>query len=156
MHQQQFWVLGNIQTLTNKILTDSANNIMAKSLKSSTTTTDVSSATAPASIQSLIASLSTAATWQNITTGFISDISISSVSDKNILRYDNSTSKWKSTADLTTTENTVYNLTYSTFQISSLNWSLNAIPRNGSNINFMFMVVRFQVFLPIRDIIQQI
>ena len=61
-----------------------------------------------------MATSKTAATWQNITTGIISDVSISSVADINILRYDNTTSKWKNTADLTTAENTIYNLTYST------------------------------------------
>ena len=35
------------QTLTNKTITDSTNNIMAKSLKSATTTIDVSASTAP-------------------------------------------------------------------------------------------------------------
>ena len=54
----------NTQTLTNKTLIDSTNNIMAKSLKSATTTIDVSSATAPSNGQVLMATSSTTATWQ--------------------------------------------------------------------------------------------
>jgi hypothetical protein len=55
------------QTLTNKTITDSTNNVMAKSLKSATTTVDVSAATAPSSGQVLTATGSTAATWQTPT-----------------------------------------------------------------------------------------
>lgn len=61
------------QTLTNKTITDSTNNVMAKSLKSATTTVDVSAATAPSSGQVLTATSSTAATWQAPTTS--SDVS---------------------------------------------------------------------------------
>ena len=53
----------NTQTLTNKTLTYSANNVMANSFKSATTTIDVSSATAPSANQALIATSSTTATW---------------------------------------------------------------------------------------------
>ncbi len=52
------------QTLTNKTITDSTNNVMAKSLKSASTTVDVSAATAPSSGQVLTATSSTTATWQ--------------------------------------------------------------------------------------------
>lgn len=50
-------------TIYNKTLTDASNNIMAKSLKSATTTIDVSAATAPSAGQVLTASSSTAAIW---------------------------------------------------------------------------------------------
>lgn len=52
------------ETLTNKTITDSTNNVMAKSLKSATTTVDVSAATAPSSGQVLTATATTTATWQ--------------------------------------------------------------------------------------------
>lgn len=52
------------ESLTNKTITDSTNNVMAKSLKSATTTVDVSAATAPTSGQVLTATSGTAATWQ--------------------------------------------------------------------------------------------
>lgn len=55
------------QTLTNKTITDSTNNVMAKSLKSATTTVDISAATAPTAGQTLRATASTAATWQSET-----------------------------------------------------------------------------------------
>ena len=54
------------QTLTNKTITDSTNNIMAKSLKSATTTIDVSASTAPSAGQALIATSGTSATWQSV------------------------------------------------------------------------------------------
>jgi hypothetical protein len=53
----------DIQTLTNKTLTDASNNILAKSLKSATTVIDVSAATAPTAGQVLTASSGTAAQW---------------------------------------------------------------------------------------------
>ena len=43
------------QTVTNKTIIDANSKIMAKSLKSATTTVDVSSATAPSANQALIA-----------------------------------------------------------------------------------------------------
>lgn len=55
------------QSLTNKTITDSTNNVMAKSLKSATTTVDVSAATAPVTGQVLKATDSTHATWQDAT-----------------------------------------------------------------------------------------
>lgn len=64
------------QSLTNKTLTDSTNNIMAKSLKSATTTIDISAATAPSSGQVLTATGATSATWQSLAA------SSSSVSNK--------------------------------------------------------------------------
>lgn len=57
----------NTQTLTNKDLTDSTNNVTARSLKSATTVVDVSAATAPTAGQVLTATSGTAATWQTIT-----------------------------------------------------------------------------------------
>ena len=52
------------QALTNKTLTDTSNNVAAKSLHSATTVVDVSAATAPVSGQVLTATSGTAATWQ--------------------------------------------------------------------------------------------
>ena len=52
------------QTLTNKTITDTTNNVAANSLKSATTLVDISSATAPSLGQVLTATSSTAATWQ--------------------------------------------------------------------------------------------
>lgn len=49
---------------TNKTLTNTNNNVAAKSLHSATTVVDVSAATAPSSGQVLTATSSTAATWQ--------------------------------------------------------------------------------------------
>ena len=54
----------NSQTLTNKTITDSTNNVTAKSLKSATTTVDVSAATAPSAGQVLTATDSATANWQ--------------------------------------------------------------------------------------------
>jgi len=59
----------NSQTLTNKTLTDATNNITARSLKSVTTTVDVSGATAPLSGQVLTATSNTTATWQTPAAG---------------------------------------------------------------------------------------
>lgn len=57
--------LSTSQTFTNKTITDSGSNVMAKSLKSATTTVDVSAATAPSAGQVLTATSSSAATWQS-------------------------------------------------------------------------------------------
>ena len=59
-----------------KPITDVTNNAMAKSLRSATTTIDVSASTAPSSGQVLTASISTSASWQSITTSLISDYTI--------------------------------------------------------------------------------
>ena len=65
-----------VQTLTNKTLTDSTNNIMAKSLKSATTTTiDVSAATAPSTGQILTATSSNTANWQTLSSTTCSGLS---------------------------------------------------------------------------------
>ena len=75
-------VIHNIsQTLTNKSLLDSTNNIMAKSLNSATTTIDVSLANAPSLNQVLIATSTSRSTaiWQNLTTSLLSDISLSTI-----------------------------------------------------------------------------
>ena len=68
----------NVQTLPNKTLTDTTNNILASSLKSTTTTIDISSATAPTNNQALIATGSTGATWQTINHLNISNIGTNS------------------------------------------------------------------------------
>lgn len=52
------------QSLTNKTLTSTTNNVAAKSLHSASTVVDVSAATAPSSGQVLTATSSTTATWQ--------------------------------------------------------------------------------------------
>lgn len=52
------------QSLTNKTLTSTTNNVAAKSLHSAGTVVDVSAATAPSSGQVLTATSSTTATWQ--------------------------------------------------------------------------------------------
>jgi hypothetical protein len=57
------------QTLTNKTLTGASNNITARSLRSATTTIDVSAAAAPSSGQVLTATGGTAATWQTVSGG---------------------------------------------------------------------------------------
>jgi hypothetical protein len=54
----------DIQTLTNKTITASTNNVAAKSLHSATTIVDVASASAPTVDQVLTATGSTTATWQ--------------------------------------------------------------------------------------------
>ena len=82
-----------------------------------------------------MATNSTNASWENVNTGVISDVSISSVVDKNILRYDNTSSKWKNTADLTTAENTIYNLTYSTGIFKNINSVTNGAANVTSYIN---------------------
>lgn len=51
-------------TLTNKTITATSNNVTANSLRSATTSVDVSTATAPTSGQVLTATSTTAATWQ--------------------------------------------------------------------------------------------
>jgi hypothetical protein len=62
------------QTLTNKTMTSTTNNVIANGLNSATTQVSVSSATAPTSGQVLTATSGTAATWQSpptISTGTI-------------------------------------------------------------------------------------
>ena len=70
------------QALTNKTLTDSTNNMMAKSLKYAATTIDVSSATSPTTGQVLTATRSKAANWSSL--NFISLNSNSQVDNKYI------------------------------------------------------------------------
>jgi hypothetical protein len=55
------------QSLTNKTLTATSNNVAARSLHSASTVVNVSSATAPTSGQVLRATSSTTATWQTLT-----------------------------------------------------------------------------------------
>lgn len=56
--------ISDVQVLTNKTITDEGSNVMAKSLKSATTTVDISAAAAPLTGQVLTATSSMAATWQ--------------------------------------------------------------------------------------------
>ena len=120
------------QTLTNKTLTDSTNNVMAKSLKSATTTIDVSAATAPSVNQALIATSSTAATWQqvdhtdlsNIGTNthaqidtFIGTFGISTPATNDILRYIGGV--WTDSGTLTAAENNINNLLVASIPISN-------------------------------------
>lgn len=66
------------QSLTNKTITDPTNNVMAKSLKSATTTIDVSAATAPTTGQVLTATGPNTATWQAASGSAMSVIQLSS------------------------------------------------------------------------------
>jgi len=77
-HKTPVVTLTGTQSLTNKTITDSTNNVMAKSLKSATTTVDVSAATAPTSGQVLTATSSTTATWQTPSTSALSSKVITS------------------------------------------------------------------------------
>lgn len=61
-----FAVLVYPQTFTNKTITDSTNNVTANSLRSLTTSIDISGAAAPSNLFCLRATSSTTATWQNI------------------------------------------------------------------------------------------
>ena len=56
------------QTLTNKTLTSTTNDVAAKSLHSATTIVDLSASTAPTTGQFLVATSSTSATWQTVST----------------------------------------------------------------------------------------
>lgn len=53
------------QTLTNKTITDSTNNVTASGLKTTTTTVNIGSSVAPSAGQALIANSSSSATWQS-------------------------------------------------------------------------------------------
>lgn len=57
--------ISNPSVLTNKTITSTTNNVAARSLHSTTTVINVSSATAPTSGQVLTATSSTSATWQD-------------------------------------------------------------------------------------------
>ena len=124
----------NVQTLTNKTLTDSTNNIMARSLKSATTTIDVSSATAPSNGQVLTATSSTLATWQTITSSSLTDFTISSILDGQILRYDSVSSKWINSLALTAAELTISNLynSLATLSKSNISKTIDNIIQNAS------------------------
>ncbi len=56
------------QTLTNKTITDTTNNVAADSLKTATGVVTVSAATAPSTGQALVATGATTATWQSVAT----------------------------------------------------------------------------------------
>lgn len=58
-----FATVNSSATLTNKIITDSSNNVAANSLKTATTNVAVASATAPTAGQALVATSSTNAIW---------------------------------------------------------------------------------------------
>ena len=64
----------DVQTLTNKTLDSTTNNITCDALHSATTTINVELATAPTINQALIATSSTAATWQTINHTNLSNI----------------------------------------------------------------------------------
>lgn len=61
--------LASVQSMTNKSMTDSSNNVTAKGLFSATTTVNVGAATAPTAGQLLTATAGTTATWQTPITG---------------------------------------------------------------------------------------
>ena len=66
--------IDSIQTLTNKTLNSTTNNITCDNLRSATTIIDINTATAPTVNQSLIATSSTAASWQTINHANLSNI----------------------------------------------------------------------------------
>lgn len=72
---------GTTDTLTNKTITATSNNVTANSLRSATTSVDVAAATAPSSGQVLTATSSTAATWQTPTGGTTFSDSVFRVQD---------------------------------------------------------------------------
>ena len=119
----------NVRTLTNKTITDSTNNVMASSLKSATTTVDVSAATAPSLNKVLNATNSTTASWltpnhnniSNIGTNthavidtFLNKFNIGTLTDKDILRYSSAIGNIINVQDLTTCESNIFNLQLST------------------------------------------
>lgn len=73
----------NVQTLTDKTITATTNNVAAKSLHSATTIVDVSAATAPTTGQVLTATSSTIATWQTPAEGSITNVQITATSSTN-------------------------------------------------------------------------
>lgn len=75
------------QSFKNKTLTDSTNNVQANSLKSATTSIDVSASVAPISGQALIATDPTHATWQtfNVITDDLIKVATVSLSSAQIL-----------------------------------------------------------------------
>ena len=86
------------QTLTNKTITDVTNNVMAKSLRSATTTIDVSASTAPTNGQVLTANSSTVASWQSITSSLISDFTITDLKTNDMLLYNGT--KWANNSSI--------------------------------------------------------
>ena len=85
-------------------------------MASATTTVNVSSATAPSANQALIATSSTTATWQTLDIGgsYLSDVSVSSPANGDILRYSSSTGKWSNSNTLTGDETTLANVQLNT------------------------------------------
>ena len=69
---------------------------MVKSLKSLTTTIDVSNATAPTSGQVLMATSNSTATWQTPTSALtnITDLTLSNLLNGDVMRYSSSYGKW--------------------------------------------------------------
>lgn len=87
------------QTLTDKTMTGATNTLTASLLKSATTEVSVSSATAPSNGQVLTATSSTTATWQTLSVGAstlatLTDTTITTPAEKNLLSYDATASKW--------------------------------------------------------------
>lgn len=82
--------LDKIQTLTNKTITDTTNDVAAKFLHSASTFVDVSAASAPTAGQVLMATSSTAATWQtpNAHSQFSTTTTISTTSTTFVLMPD--------------------------------------------------------------------
>lgn len=74
-----FVFASHTDTLNNKTLTSTSNDVAAKSLHSATTIVDVVSATAPTSGQILTAISGTAATWQTPAASTISETTVSSI-----------------------------------------------------------------------------
>ena len=110
-----------------KTLTDSINNIMAKSLKNTTTTTDVSGTAAPSANKALIATNSTTVTWQAVKHTKLSNIwtdthavihlnkfTVSTLVDKYILIYSSVNVYIIIIKDLTKCKSNIFNLQLST------------------------------------------
>jgi hypothetical protein len=97
----------NDSTKTITVSASTANN-----LASATTTVNVSSATAPSANQALIATSSTSATWQTLssTSAVLSDFSVSSINNGDVLRYNTTTGKWNNSNTLTSDETNIINL----------------------------------------------
>lgn len=98
------------QILKNKTVTDSSNNVMAKSLKSASTTIDVSSSLEPTLNQALIASSGTSASWQSMTHNMMGDVTYNNIQNSDILRYNSTLSKYVNSSSLSTAETNINEL----------------------------------------------
>lgn len=84
----------NTQTIINKTMTSTSNNVAAKSLHSATTLITISGATAPTSGQVLTATSGTIATWQTPAGGGSGDVvGPSSSTDQHLVRFNGTTGK---------------------------------------------------------------